>query len=76
MGLAKVIAKINELFSSTKLSTLSIEDERALLRMAASEFNGAYRRGEISDTPAFYLDADESGRMIVVVEGNPAGGHA
>lgn len=76
MGLSRVIGRINELFSSTKLGGLSLEDERALLRMAASEFHQAQKRGDIREVPAFYLDAKEDGTMIVVAEGDPAGGHA
>lgn len=76
MGLSRVIARINEHFASTKLSTLSLEDERALLRLAASQFLQAFKKGEIRDTPAFYLDAKEDGTMIVVTEGDPSGGHA
>lgn len=76
MGLSKVIAKINELFSTTKLSTLTVHDEQALLRMAGREFHNAWKQGEIADTPGFYLDAKEDGTMIVVTEGDPSGGHA
>jgi hypothetical protein len=76
MGLNQVIRRINELFSTTKLGGLSLEDERALLRMAATEFHQARKRGEIREEPAFYLDAKEDGTMIIVTEGDPAGGHA
>ena len=76
MGLQKVIARINELFSSVNFHTMTVEDEHAMLRMAAQQFKDAYNKGEIFDTPAFYLDTNDIGRMIVVVEGNPQGGHA
>lgn len=76
MGLQRVIQRINERFASVKLGSMSLEDERALLRMAAREFHNAWKQGEIRDTPAFYLDAKEDGTMIVVTEGDPSGGHA
>ena len=64
-NLFSIIQDINESFKGQKLSTLTIHDEHMLLRTIASTFNDALKSGKIKEVPAFALDADKNGSMIV-----------
>lgn len=64
-NLEVLISEINDQLKPNKLSKISAYDERALLGTVATIFRNAQVEGRIRFTPAFYLDSDESGSMIV-----------